>query len=265
MQDKKFIFLTGLHRSGTSLLHEIMRAHTEITGFSGTGVPQDEGQHLQDIFLPAKAFGGPGKFVFDPRSCMDETHELATPEIAERIFEQWSRYLDLSCDYVIEKSPPNVVRARFFQKLFPDSRFIAILRHPLAVSYATKKWAKTSIPSLLDHALTAYEIMFRDMEFLDSTYVLKYEDFVVAPQKTVDEIFAHLGLEPVQVTHQIRTDINDKYFRMWERDRKNPFKRLFSKVPPEYEARANRFGYSIDKHREEVPTSILGVHGRTTA
>lgn len=251
-----------MHRSGTSLLHEIMRAHPDITGFDRTGVPEDEGQHLQTVFQPAKAYGGPGKFVFDPRSIMDETHELATPENAERIFEEWTPYLDLACDYVIEKSPPNIVRARFFQKLFPESRFITILRHPIAVSYATKKWSKTSIPSLLDHTLTAYEIMLKDMEKLDSMYILQYEDFIDDPQGTIDRIFAHLGMDPVTVTHKVRTDINDKYFKMWEKDRKNPFKRLFSRVPEQYEARANRFGYSIEDHRGSVATDILGTHGR---
>lgn len=265
MEDKTFIFLAGLHRSGTSLLHEVMRDHPQITGFEGTSAPHDEGQHLQSVFKPAKAFGGPGKFVFDPRSYMDETHELATPEHARTIYADWCLHLDPARAYVIEKSPPNLVRTRYLQKIFPGSRFIVILRHPLAVAYATKKWAKTPIPSLLDHTLKAYEIFAADLPRLDSAYVLHYEDFVGAPQATVDAIFAHLGLPTITVTHKVRTDINDKYFKMWERDRRNPLERLFHKVPADYEARANRFGYSLDRYREPVPTTLLGAHAGATA
>jgi hypothetical protein len=265
MEDKKFIFLAGLHRSGTSLLHEVMRKHPEITGFSGSGVPEDEGQHLQSVYPPAKAFGGPGKFIFDKRSYMDESHPLATPENAKLVFEQWQDHIDLSCQHIIEKSPPNIVRMRFFQKLFPNRKFIAILRHPLAVSYATKKWSKTSIASLLNHAFLGYETMLKDMEGIDSLYILRYEDFVAEPQKTIDQIFAHLGMESTEVTHQVRTDINDKYFAMWEKDQNNRLKRLFNRIPAEFEQRANQCGYSIENYRELVPAPWLGAHTRLTS
>lgn len=260
MEDKQFIFLAGLHRSGTSLLHEVMRNHPEITGFSNTGVPEDEGQHLQSVYEPALAYGGPGKFIFDKRSHMDESHPLATAENAALIFEEWRKYLDPSCQTIIEKSPPNIVRMRFFQKLFPGSKFIAILRHPLVVSYATIKWAKTSISSLLDHALLGYEAMLKDMSSINSLYVLRYEDFVIEPQQTIDKVFAHLGMESVEVTHQVRTDINDKYFAMWEQDQNHLLKKWFNRIPDEYEQRANRCGYSISNYRKLVPAPWLGAH-----
>ncbi len=263
MIDKRFIFLAGLHRSGTSLLHEVLRGHPAITGFSGTGVPEDEGQHLQSVYEPAKAFGGPGRFVYDDRSYMDETHPLATAENAEIIFQQWRQHLDLSCEYVIEKSPPNIIRTRFFQKLYPNSKFIAILRHPLAVSYATKKWSKTSVSALLEHSLRAYEMLRKDVDSLDSIYVLRYEEFVMEPQKTINEIFTYLDMDTIEVTHKIRTDINDKYFTMWEKDRNKLWNRLFSKLPGEFEQRANEFGYSINNYQELVSTSWLGEHGQT--
>jgi len=52
--DKKFVFISGLHRSGTSILHRILRSSEGISGFHDTNVPQDEGQHLQSVFNPQK-------------------------------------------------------------------------------------------------------------------------------------------------------------------------------------------------------------------
>ena len=52
MKDKKIILVCGLHRSGTSLLFQILRDHPDISGFRNTGVNQDEGQHLQSVYLP---------------------------------------------------------------------------------------------------------------------------------------------------------------------------------------------------------------------
>lgn len=260
MNNKNFIFLAGLHRSGTSLLHEVLRKHPSITGFANTGVPEDEGQHLQTVYPAAKDFGGPGKFLFDSRSYMDENHPLATPENAQLILNQWSNYLDPNCHTVIEKSPPNIVRMRFFQKLYPNSKFIAILRHPIAVSYATMKWSKNSLNSLLDHSFRGYETMLDDMSRLDSLYILRYEDFVAQPQATVDDIFAYLGMESIEVTHHIRTDVNGKYFAMWDKAQRNFLNRIFRKIPHEYEARANKLGYSLEDYNSSLPVPWLGAN-----
>lgn len=260
MLDRKFIFLAGLHRSGTSLLHRILRNHPSISGFSDTGVPEDEGQHLQSVYEPAIAFGGPGKFVFDKRSYMNESHPLATNESAAAIFEQWSSFFDLSCDYLIEKSPPNIVRTRFLQKLFPNSNFIVILRHPLAIAYATQKWSETQISSLLEHTLLGYEIFFKDIEYLRSVYILRYESFVAEPQKDVNNILRYLGLSPAKIDYDVRSNINEKYFLKWEKDRKKLLNRIFMKMPKNYEIRANKFGYSIVNYNSLLPVPWLGAH-----
>ncbi len=264
MKDKQFIFLGGMHRSGTSVLHEIIRGHEKISGFSDTGVPEDEGQHLQSVYEPALSFGGPGKFAFDERAYMNENHSLATSENAQKIYEEWSSHYDLSCPYLIEKSPPNLIRTRFFQKLYPNSKFIVILRHPLAISYATKKWSGTSINSLLEHTLMAYEAFFKDMSSLNSLYLLRYEEFVKEPQKAIESIFDYLDLDPVEITHSIRSNTNDKYFAMWEKDRKNIINRLLpnslNSLVNKFEARANNCGYSLADYSNLVSVDWLGTH-----
>ena len=69
---------------------------------------------------------------------MNEYQALATEETAEAILEQWEQYYDKKRVYYIEKSPPNLIRTQFLQKLYPNSKFVVILRHPLAVVYATQ-------------------------------------------------------------------------------------------------------------------------------
>ena len=266
MLDKNFIFLAGLHRSGTSLLHEIIRGHPEISGFSDTGAPEDEGQHLQSVF---NFVGGVGQFALKKGSYMDESHPLATEENAKRLFQQWSQYWDLSREYLVEKSPPNIVRTRFLQALFPDSKFVIILRHPIAVSYASKimrevtfnknrKKKKIPIKSYLENALLAYEIFLGDIDKLDNVYVLKYEEFVLEPQKSVDDIFCFLELDPINITHKIRADVNQKYFSLWEKDQKKLFSRYFLGNVDKMENRAREFGYSLKNVYTLSPCSMGG-------
>jgi hypothetical protein len=105
--DLNVLFIGGVHRSGTSLLHHILRAHSDISGFANTGVSMDEGQHLQSIYPTARAYGGPGRFGFDPRSFMDENHPLATCGNAAALAAEWGRHWDFGKQLLIEKSPPN--------------------------------------------------------------------------------------------------------------------------------------------------------------
>jgi adenylate kinase family enzyme len=111
------------------------------------------GQHLQTVYPIRRKFGGPGKFARKRDAYMDEQHRLVSDRNAERIMNDWGPYLDLSKRYIVEKSPPNIIPSRFLQALFPQSKFVFTLRHPLVVSYATQKWAKTSIKALMNHTL----------------------------------------------------------------------------------------------------------------
>ncbi len=260
MIKRSFIFIAGHHRSGTSLLHEIIRDHPLISGFLNTGVPEDEGQHLQTVFKPARKYGGPGKYIFKHGSHMTEEHNLATDVSAEKIMEQWGKYYDHSCEHYIEKSPPNLIRTRFLQKLFPNSKFIVILRHPLAVSYATQKWSKTSIRSLIKHTLLGYEIFMKDMGYLSNVYVLRYEDFVIRPQEEIDKIYNFLNLNSQKIQHVVKPDVNEKYFSMWEDCRKNSLRKLLFPINRDLENSANKFGYSIFNYRKLFPSPLLGEH-----
>jgi Sulfotransferase family len=241
MNNKTFIFVGGLHRSGTSLLHDIMRRHPSISGFQNTGAPEDEGQHLQTVFPAASAFGGPGRFGFDERSFMDEKHPLASPSNARGLFEQWRAYWDFSRDYLIEKSPPNLVRTRFLQAMFPPSMFIMILRHPVTVSYATQKWSGTSIPSLIEHWLLCHERFLADLPYLNKCFVFRYEDFVARPQELMDDVYRFVGTVSMPANRHVHKDLDKKYQEQWNRDHRT----LLVQLQPSYEERANRFGYSL--------------------
>jgi|TARA_R110002072_G_C7978872_1_gene535977 hypothetical protein len=216
--DNHFVFVAGTHRSGTSLLHTALRAHPEISGFSNTGKPMDEGQHLQSVFPAAKRFGGPGRFAFDPASFMNESHPLATRDNAMKLFSDWSSHWDLRMHYLIEKSPPTIIRMRFFQHLFPNSSFVVILRHPVAVAYATLKWCPSSAFSLIEHTLRCYEGLLADKSRIRKLIICRYEDLVANPQHLLARIHTFLGVNKHQPRLEIDTQSNQRYFARWKPD-----------------------------------------------
>ncbi len=140
----QFVFLGGLHKSGTSLLHRLLRAHPLVSGFYKTGVPEDEGQHLQSVYPADAAYGGPGCFAFDERTHLTEHSSLVSRTARTALLNDWGRYWDLSKPVLIEKSPPNLIQARFLQTLFPGAKFIFILRPSDSgfTQYSKVEWAE---------------------------------------------------------------------------------------------------------------------------
>jgi hypothetical protein len=243
---QRMVFVCGLHRSGTSVVHRCLREHPEVSGFSDTGVPQDEGQFLQTVYPPGRAHGGPGRFGFDPKAHLTEDSPLVSEANQRKLIAEWGRYWDMSSPRLVEKSPPNLVRTRFLRAMFPGARFVVVMRHPVAVAGATQKWSKTPLTSLVHHWVVCHETMRADIEGFDDVTELRYEDFVLDPDGAMARIHQHLGLSHVPATEPVRREINAKYFAAWKARRAyDPFGIDRRIAERRFEERARPFGYSL--------------------
>jgi len=246
MQQHKFIFICGLHRSGTSLLYKILKNQKTISGFKNTTAIEDEGQHLQSVFNAANKHGGPGKFGFDKNSFLNEKSEIIKKENKDKLFSEWSKYWDLSKEYLIEKSPPNLVRTLFLQAMFPNSYFITIYRHPAATSLATKKWSKTSHYSLIKHWLVCHNQYLEDKKTLKNSLDVNYEDLTDNPKETLKIIGDFLNTQIILSENTIKKGVNDKYLSLWQKNKRSIlYKFNIKKAEKEFEVSINKFGYSF--------------------
>jgi Sulfotransferase family len=244
----KFVFVCGLHRSGTTLLADTLRTHPLVSGFHDTPAPKDEGQHLQSVFPPARAYQGPGKFGFASKAHLTEASRLATVANAEKLFKEWSSYWDLSKPYLLEKSPPNLIRTRFFQFIFPPSYFVVLVRHPMAVAYATQKWSKSSLESLVNHWVTCHDIFAQDRVHLKNVCVLRYEDFVSNPQQALGSICSFLNLPAVLQSPEVDLKVNQRYRGMWlELKQSAAGKKIASRIERLYGKAMLSYGYNLDE------------------
>jgi hypothetical protein len=247
LPDHRFVFLAGLHRSGTTLLARLLAAHPEVSGFSDTGVPADEGQHLQPVYPVGKGWGGPGGFGFSPESHLTEESPLATEENGRALLDAWSPYWDLSRPVLLEKSPPNLLKTRFLQKLFPGSSFVVVLRHPIAVSLATAKWRRTRrYQRLVHHWLHCHDLFEADRPHLERVHVIRYEDLVREPDPVLRGVFEFLELEPIAPSEPVEAGADERYFEQWRALKRDPRMRLYLALTAlRYERRARRFGYRL--------------------
>ena len=244
IDDKIFLFIGGLHRSGTSILHRLLQEHPATSGFHDSGVLEDEGQHLQSIFKAAHEYGGPGEFAFHPEAHLTEESELINEKNKGLLLSQWGAYYDLGKKVLLEKSPPNLIRSRFLAKLFPNARFVFLVRHPIAVSLATEKWSDKTITEHLLHWMTAYSIMLEDVKQIPDCLVIRYEDLVQTPSKYLNEICMLTGIAPFSPDEKV-LNYNDKYFNEWEKRYARDLPTLKSILPDDNNV-FHYFGYTLD-------------------
>ncbi len=230
----------------------MLREHPEMSGFTNNQVAtewlalEDEGQFLQSVYPPGIVYGGPGSFALAPEAHLTESSELLTPENNAQLAVDWFPYWDLSKQYLLEKSPPNILMTRFLQSAFPNTSFVAIVRHPVAVSLATTKWSARSLESLLEHWLVAHEILQQDIPHLKNAMTIKYETLIAEPEGTLREIYAFLGVPPHPTTFDATTEHNRRYFAQWRTMAKEPETRAsVEEWTARYEPRVRAFGYSL--------------------
>lgn len=242
----KVVFISGLHRSGTSIFHRLLREHPAASGFENTNVHEDEGQHLQTVFKPAREYGGLGAFAYHQKARLNESDADALSKDEKlRLNSEWATHWDLTKQVLVEKSPPTIIRAKYFQRLFPGSRFIFLIRHPIPVSYATKRKRKEkTIPELMFHWAYAHALFLEDLPSIEKALVIRYEDFTANPLDTQNIIHEFLALKPCS-RKEATNNSNQHYFDSWE-DEKKICQPIATSLGRERSV-ASHFGYTFEK------------------
>ena len=260
----RLVFVGGLHRSGTSLLSRLLGGHAAVSNLSDTGVWEDEGQHLQDVYPAADRLGGPGRFAFEEAAHLTEDSPLVTEAARDRLLRAWSPYWDLGRQLLLEKSPPNLVRFRYLRTIFPGAKLIAVIRHPVPVAYATqrfyrrphRRWSRPSIQALIAHWIHAHRVFERDTSSLDGIVVVRYEDLTARPLEVLNEVAEGLGIAPFAAPPvDVQTDRSGRYFAAWRRHLARPVLGARRRRDAEtLEDDVRRWGYSLF---DERPTGIV--------
>jgi len=62
---------------------------------------------------------------------------------------------------------------RFLQALFPHAFFVFIVRHPVTVTLATRKWRRrASLPKLMENWFLGHEVALADLALLQRVHLV---------------------------------------------------------------------------------------------
>lgn len=190
----RFVFVAGLHRTGTTILARMIGLHPQVSAISASPTPENEGCYLQGAIPHTALHGRPGHYATAPDEHYTETSVYNTQETKGRLLADWRPWFAPEKPWWIEKSPVNLTRMRLYQQLFPTSQFIVILRHPQVMAAALAKWVDTDPQELVRYALDAYDLMANDLAYLHSALVIRYEDLVAEADAVRRLTFAFLTL-----------------------------------------------------------------------
>jgi protein-tyrosine sulfotransferase len=226
------IFLLGAHKTGSSLLRSMLDGHPEVFAvplethfFQYTGywvdyemrnaAPREMSraekiEALVKVVETRQAVNDPygdaelaGRFdVPRFRAVLDAVED----DSAAGLFTAYMRALHVSMTgremptgmRVAEKSVEHAECAVLLRQLFPDARFVHIVRTPYASLVALRKSrTRRRHPSLhrFVRALTnSYYHLYWNEQVLDRYLVLRYEDLVQEPERIMREVAAFLEI-----------------------------------------------------------------------
>jgi tetratricopeptide (TPR) repeat protein len=190
----KFIFITGMPRSGTTLIERILSSHAEVT--SGGELPFMQ-ECLKKLLASRAASGRPDNL--DPADAQQRQLLLQLREhYLDRLFER-----DLDGDYVIDKLPANFAAIGLIRVLFPEALFIHSTRNPLATCWSLYSAHfgmhlpyNARLTHLAHYYQKVYSVLMQHWQAVPALNLIEqsYDELVADPESQIRALVERCGL-----------------------------------------------------------------------
>lgn len=182
------MFVTGLPRSGTTLVERALGLHSQVESVGETWFLQqairrasgvESAERMVPAMIPAAAGARPGRIAEDYLS------SVAYKRGGKPVF--------------IEKFPENFLYLGFVAREFPGARVVHVHRHPMDNAFGLFKQSYFRYAYRLDDLaafLPAWDRLVRHWRRLlgDRVVDVCYEDFVTQPDEEIRKLLAAVGL-----------------------------------------------------------------------
>ena len=203
---KRIIFVSGAPRSGTTLIQNMLDSHPDIFG-------GPEFLHIPDILKLRSVLHRSIDREWIDLICSYTDVDQAICSFLERLL------LPLAdkngCKFLSEKSPQNIVIFPELVRLFPEARFIHVIRDPRAIVASMLQVGKRArgknvraqrftrdINSAINYVRTCFDAGFAAAKTASSqVYTICFEQLISDPKKETKKVcdFLHLDWSPQMI------------------------------------------------------------------
>ncbi len=184
-------FLIGFPRSGTTLLDTILRTHSNI----------DVLEELPMVNIMNASLGN------SPTISMIESMDNKAAEVASGYyFKELKKHIEVGKKHkIIDKLPLNILQLPLINQVFPNSKYIIVLRHPLDCLMSC--WMQSfelNLPMAnmidLERIVEFYDVAMSILKLSEERYSLdthrvRYEDLILDFDENVTNILTFLDLK----------------------------------------------------------------------
>jgi hypothetical protein len=192
----KPIFLISLPRSGSTLLQRILMGHPQIASKTESWLMlplvymlRKEG--MLSEYNQRDAHYALADFIKELPNAKDD-YINSLHDFALSLYKKQSN----GSIYFLDKTPRYYLIAKELNEIFPEAKFIFLVRHPIqTIASIITTFKLKNIHFYLIDLVKGFSEMANAIQLLgDSSIILKYEDIVDHHTQTVDGLLDYLGL-----------------------------------------------------------------------
>lgn len=170
--ENKHLFVLSPPYCGSTLLNELISTSSFVSVNNPRGTR--EGQLLPTV----------RKMMFNEKTRWNDTIDFDWKFINK----EWRKYWDTSKPILLEKSPPNIIRAKSISQAFSKAFFIVFYRNPYCQCESLIRRNKYSATQAAKFAMKCLNYQKENILILKNTLVISYEELTDNPNDFVEQI-----------------------------------------------------------------------------
>lgn len=262
--NRHIFFLSG-KSSGSSIFQRELLRHPEIISVAATEHTEHETLYWVKA---ASVLGFPERHFYQSKCPYPHQYcEEALKKMLQRnasgfkpegnardwIYDGWDAMIDHNGPIFFEKSPHHLEQwpalmtfLDYYQQQRRDVVFIAMVRNPMAVIYSTFTRWHSDLFSRQYWWMQAYSNLLTAKQMIPSEklLLLRYEDFIEAPQITLHEVCKFLDIGD---STELGSTVHGKSGNKWAADQSFTFQ-----LDPIVESFASQFGYTKEQMHNPI-------------
>lgn len=198
----KFLFIISTNNSGSTPLVRFLESCRNVISLFG------EGQYFVEEFMPLPVNNDVGRIWTEKPEIFEDESNYNWKMIKNTWFEKWKK--DPKFNNIIynriflEKSAPNVLRAKLLEKEFENSYFIIMVRNPYAVTEGIKRQKAYTTERCIEHWIKSTEKQIENINGLSKCTWFTYENLCENPRQIESQIKNFLPeLADISFKHEI--------------------------------------------------------------